>query len=230
MAALKDFILRCGSTFSIGAAKNLGGAIDMTTPIPEGGIVGGLWDNVSADEAVTGKTEFRCFYLKNTHSSVSLLNPILVVQKDTESSSDFISVGWGLSLVNVAEQSIATESTYPNNVTFYSGATAGTGAILGRDIPPMGYKAVWLRRTVGFGAQSQAFNEYTIRLLSDNISEEIAESGDIPNPSPTTTVIITGQMDNNIFAGGIGTTATQIIAQTNAWIANLFLMLGIAGS
>jgi hypothetical protein len=178
---------------------------------------------VSKDEAVSGKTEFRCFYLKNTHTSVSILNPILVVAKDTESSGDFISVGWGLSVVNVAEQSIATESTYPNNVTFYSGATPGQGAILGRDIPPNGYKAVWLRRTVGFGAQSKAFNEYTIRLLSDNISEEIADSGDIPTPSPTTTVVITGQMDTT-------TETNLIITNTQAWIANLFLALGISGS
>jgi hypothetical protein len=222
LAAFKDFLIRYGSTFAIGNAKNLGGAIDITNPLAEEGIIG-LWDNVSSDEAVTGKTEFRCFYLKNTHNTISILNPILIVQKDTESASDFISVGWGLSLVNVAEQSIATESTYPNNVTFYSGTTPGTGAILGRDIPPQGYKAIWLRRTVAFNAQSKSFNNYTIRLLSDNISEEIADSGDIPEPSPTTTVVITGQMDTT-------PDTSLILTNINAWIANLFLTLGISGS
>jgi hypothetical protein len=242
MSILKDHIIRYGSSVSIGNARNLGGSIDLASPLPDTAILASLWDHVTVDEAESGKTEFRCFYLKNTHPTASILNPIFVVQKDTTSSSDFISVGWGLSAVNTPEQSIATESTYPNNVTFYSGSTPGTGAILGRDIPPGKFKAVWLRRTVNFNAQRQINDAYTIRLLTDNISEEISDTGDIPNPSPTTSVVVVGQTGggSTTQTGGTGgnissvvvgvqgsTDAQAIINQTNAWIANLFLELGL---
>lgn len=204
MPTFDAYIYRLGSLNRVGTVRNLGGAIDIGNTLSEGGVLNAFWDTVKATEAVTGKTEFRCFYLKNLHPTKALLNPIFIVQKDTEAPGDSIAVGWGSSLINGIEQTIASESTPPTNVAFTSSGQTKNGAILGRDMPPLSHKAVWLRRIVTDNAQAKPYNTYTIRLIADNLADVVYNDPlNIPLPPDYSNILGIGETDVSEDTGDV---------------------------
>jgi hypothetical protein len=188
---------RFRSSHTVGSIDSLGD--DITGTEISGSILHELWDRVSETEATSGKTEFRCFYLKNDHDSHSLKNPIWIVKNNAKSPNVLISIGWGTSAVNGIEQTIGAESTYPTNVSFKDGDVPNKGAILGRDIPPNGTKAVWVRRIVYFGAQPLADDGYELRLYTDNVKDEVSANEDnVPSPDEKASFIICGNFTQRI--------------------------------
>lgn len=190
-------ILRLRSSHTVSTIDCLGGPVTATEIT--GSLLHELWDRVSDTEATSGKTEFRCFYLKNANDTQSIKNPIFTVKSQAKSPNAAVAVGWGTSAVNGDEQTLATESTYPTDVTFKDSDAPNLGAILGRDIPPLGTKAVWVRRTVFFGAASLADDGYELRLWTDNVKDEISEVEDnVPEPDEKASFIIGGNFTQRV--------------------------------
>lgn len=156
-----------------------------------------LFDKVTDAEADLGKTEFRCFYIKNVHPEESIRNPILIIAQNTASADDQVSIGWGTSPFNGTEQNIATESTYPVNVSFTEAPTRTEGAVLGVSIPPDSFKAVWVRRIVSFGAAEHPQNGFVVRLLSDNVVDEVINEEQIPEPDEDTSFSADGEHEDS---------------------------------
>lgn len=183
------------SQYNIGTATSCGGAISTTEVNTM--TIHNLFDKVTPDEADLGKTEFRCVYVKNLHPTEPMRNPILMIVQNTASPDDQLAIGWGTSPFGGTEQTIATESTPPVNVSFTEAPTRTEGAVLGVNIPPENHKAFWVRRIVNFDAAEHPQNGAIIRILSDNVVDEIINEEQIPEPDKDTSFSAVGEFDDS---------------------------------
>ncbi len=216
------------SQYDIGAATSCGGAIDIDEVASFE--IHNLFDKVTESEADLGKTEFRCFYIKNVHPTESIRNPVLVIVQNTASTDDQASIGWGTSPFNGTEQTIATESTYPVNVSFTEAPTRTEGAVLGVNIPPQSHKAVWVRRIVNFNAAEHPQNGFVLRLLTDNVVEEVINEEQIPEPDEDTSFSAVGEFDDNFVMEEIYARLRGRNSNMHICTGNLSAATAMAGS
>lgn len=139
--------------FKSTGAESLGGAI-TATEITDA-VIANLFDNVDGDESESGDTEYRCFYIKNDHGSLTYQGVLAFIETQTPSSDTSVEIGLGTSAVNGTEQTIANESTAPAGVTFTTADGVGNGLSIG-DIPFGEHKAIWVKRIVN--AAASAYN------------------------------------------------------------------------
>lgn len=138
-------------------ASSLGGVKSSAT------VSSGIFDSVSAVEASSGRVEYRCVYVHNSHSTDTLSNAVAWVNSDTPLTTTDIAIALGSSALNGTEQTVAAETTAPGSVTFSAAATKAAGISLG-NIPAGQSRALWLRRTVAAGTASVASDPFTIRV------------------------------------------------------------------
>lgn len=131
---------------------SLPGSSQTDTDITIANIVNETFDDISKAEAFAGDTEYRCFYLKNTHSTDTMFNVTIWLESDAVGAdvltmaADLAGVGDGAS-TGVAD-TIVDESTAPDPaLTFTAPATVGAGIVLG-DLAAGEAVAFWLRRVV----------------------------------------------------------------------------------
>lgn len=142
----------------------LGGAISTTQIVDA--TVANLFDNVSSAESAAGDTEYRCFYVKNTHATLTLQAAKVYIQTNTPSADTSAEIGLGTSAVNGTEQTVANESTAPSGVTFSSAAGSGNALSIG-NIPAGQHKAIWLKRIVNAAAAAYNSDSVIIRVEGD---------------------------------------------------------------
>jgi hypothetical protein len=142
----------------------LGGAISTTQIVDA--TVANLFDNVSSAESAVGDTEYRCFYVKNTHATLTLQVAKVYIQTNTPSADTSAEIGLGTSAVNGTEQTVANESTAPSAVTFSSAAGSGNALSIG-NIPAGQHKAIWLKRIVNAAAAAYNSDSVIIRVEGD---------------------------------------------------------------
>ena len=127
-----------------------------------------LFDNVSGPESVSGDTEYRCFYLRNTNGTDTLEDVGIWIDSNTPSASTVIAIGLDPNLFSPGGAvTIATESDAPAGVSFTNSpdpTSEGTALAIG-DMPAGSEIAVWVRRTVTAGAASAANDPATIRIV-----------------------------------------------------------------
>lgn len=140
-------------------AANLGGVISTTD------VGSNMFDDVQGPEATAGRTEYRCAYVYNAHPTDTMTGTVVWIVANTPSISTAIEIGIGSASLNAVEQTIANETTAPLGVTFVAGDTKATGVSLG-DIPPLGFRSVWYRRTTAPGATARTSDTWTPRVES----------------------------------------------------------------
>lgn len=150
-----------GGSSNTDPAASLGGAAS-TTDAPAG-----IFDNVTSGEASAGDIEYRCFYVKNNHGSLTLIGPKIWIQANTPSGDTGVEIGLGTSAINANEQTVADESTAPSGVTFSNPSNEGSGLSIG-DLAAGATKAVWIKRTVTAGAAA-ASDSFTLRTKGDTL-------------------------------------------------------------
>ncbi len=143
---------------------SLGGEISATEIISAG--LHNLFDIIASSEASAGDIEYRCFYVKNTHPSLTLQNAKLFVQTESPSTDTDEEIGLGSSAVNGVEQTVADEQTAPTGVTFAQANGEGAALVIG-DIPPGEHKAIWLKRVVSASAAAYSNDSSVIRVQGD---------------------------------------------------------------
>lgn len=124
-----------------------------------------LFDDVSSAEATGGSVEYRCFYVHNANSTLTLIAPKVWIVSNTTSATTTVAIGLGSSVQGGTEQTVANETTAPSAVTFTEPVDFAGGITLG-DIPAGGHRAVWIRRTVNAGTAAIA-DSFTIRVQGD---------------------------------------------------------------
>ena len=142
----------------------LGGVISTTQIVDA--TVANLFDNVGSAESAAGDTEYRCFYVKNTHATLTLQAAKVYIQTNTPSADTSAEIGLGTSAVNGTEQTVANESTAPSAVTFSSAAGSGNALSIG-NIPAGQHKAIWLKRIVNAAAAAYNSDSVIIRVEGD---------------------------------------------------------------
>lgn len=126
-----------------------------------------LFDNVASAEAAAGDIEYRCFYVKNTHATLTAIGTKVWIQTNTPSGDTDVAIGLGTSAVNGNEQTVADENTAPAGVAFSAPANFAAGLSIG-DLTPGQHKAVWIRRTVNSAAAATA-DSYLVRAQCDTL-------------------------------------------------------------
>ena len=106
-----------------------------------------LFDLVNSTEAVDGDIEYRCFYVKNRHPTITLFSPKVWIATNVANGESALDIGVGTSAVNGVEQEVADETVAPSGVVFTRPTSRAAGLTLG-NLAPGETKAIWVRRTV----------------------------------------------------------------------------------
>jgi hypothetical protein len=131
-----------------------------------------LFDIVSSAEASAGDTEYRCFYAKNNHGSLTLQNAEVWVQTATPSTDTDIEIGLDLagigdgSTTGVAD-TVANESTAPSPAVTFSTALGSGNAISIGNISSGDCQAIWVKRIVSSSASAYTDDSVVIRISGD---------------------------------------------------------------
>lgn len=125
-----------------------------------------LFDQVSGDESAAGDIEYRCFYVHNSHGSLSLQNAVVWISSNTSSGDTTAAIALAGEGLNATAETVANENTAPAGESFTSPSTKGTGLSLGT-IPAGQHYAIWVRRTVSAAAAAFNSDTMTIRVEGD---------------------------------------------------------------
>jgi hypothetical protein len=149
------------------STNGLGGAITATELTDD--TVANLFDNVSGAEASAGDTEYRAFYAKNTHATLTWTGVKHWIATNTDSTDDAITIGLDLAGVisTGAGDSIADESTAPDPaVTFSAAANEGAALVIG-NMAAASYILIWVKRVVGASAAAVSNNHAHLTFTGD---------------------------------------------------------------
>lgn len=145
-------------------ATSIGGAIHATSITDA--TLHNLFDVVSSAETTSGDTEYRCFYVKNNHGTLTLEAAKIWIETDTPAAGSDIEIALGTSAINGTEQTIVNESTAPTGVTWQSSAGVGNALTIG-NIPAGQHKAIWLKRVISAGAAAYNTDSCVIKVSGD---------------------------------------------------------------
>lgn len=141
-------------------AASIGGAISSTLAGTN------IFANVSSADATSGKTYYRCVYIKNTHGTLTLENAKVYIQSNTPSTTTAITMALdGVGINATAEGPKADQYTAPSGETF-SSPSSGSPLSLG-NIPAGQYYAIWIKLVVDASSPAYANDGFTIRVAGD---------------------------------------------------------------
>lgn len=148
---------------------SLGGVISSTAIADA--TLHNLFDRVSGAESEAGDIEYRCFYFKNNHGTLTLKSPVIWISQDTPNADNEADIGLdpagvGNGSTTGVATTVADESTAPAGVTFSHPTTEGTGLAVS-DIPPGEAIAVWVRWTVDAAAAADDLENAIITIKGD---------------------------------------------------------------
>lgn len=130
---------------------SLGGVISSS--LITSGSLHNLFDLVSSAESLAGDTEYKCIYVKNSHSTLTLQNAKIWIASNTANPDTIMDIGLGPSPISGTEQITSNESTTPSGVVFTRPSIKADGILIG-DLIPGATKAIWIRRTVNTNASA----------------------------------------------------------------------------
>jgi len=149
---------------------SLGGI--MSTTLITTDVLENLFDNIKRNEALVGRTEYRCIYVVNTTSHISgatieiTTNPTI-----TLASAGLDAAGKGDGILIGVAQTISTEDTTPTNVKFFGEDILSADGPFDTVVLPLGLlKAneavpIWLKRVTEQGAQQTITLSFTLVSL-----------------------------------------------------------------
>lgn len=149
-----------GGTANSSNTASLGGAISNNSVTDSA--LNNTWDDVTTAQTAAGLTEYRCFYVYNSHATLTAYNCEMWVDSTTP-AGDTIEIAKGSAAMGGTEQTVASETTAPTAVSF-SFAPDEASAILLGDIPPTTGRSIWIRRVVPAGTPSWNDNQYRLRM------------------------------------------------------------------
>ena len=123
-----------------------------------------LFDRVLGDESYTGDTEYRAFYVKNTHASLTWEGVKVWIDTNTP-AGDTIEIGIESSKGS-PKQSIANENTAPTGITFSAPSNKENGLNLG-DLLPGDVYMIWVKRIVPPSTAAYNTNYFILKFEGD---------------------------------------------------------------
>lgn len=156
-----DFHLS-GGTSNTDPNASLGGVISNTQIVDN--TLHNLFDKITGDESLAGDIEYRGYYVKNAHGTLTLEAAVIWIQQNTTNSE--ISIALAAEAVNVTMATIANESTAPSGITFSQPANKAAGLSIG-NIPAGQFKGIWVKRDIGAATLAEDAAEFHIKVEGD---------------------------------------------------------------
>ena len=130
-----------------------------------------LFDIVSGAEAAAGDIEYRCFYVRNNHATLTLKAAKIWISTETTSGDSNIDIGLDPAGVGNGTSTgvavvTADESTAPAGVTFTHNITEGTALVIGDIAAGLG-QAIWVEWTVDAAAAAIAVDAVITTFKGD---------------------------------------------------------------
>lgn len=124
---------------------------DIVDAIPQN-----LLDNVTRKEILVEKTEYRCFYVYNSHASLAIHGAVIYIDLDPIATETFLGldpVGSGDGTTTGVAQTISLEDTTPTGVTFEDAGEFRVKLPL-PTLKALESQAIWIKRISTGGAGS----------------------------------------------------------------------------
>lgn len=147
--------------------KRLGGNINLLNAVTPNQLHE-LVDKIQAVEAVNGNTDYACFYVRNNSATDTLKGAVIAVKLQPAGGNVVINLGAGTSAINGSEPVVANDGIAPAGVSFASTATSNAGIVLG-DLPPLGHKAVWIKRVTAQNTPSASNVPFILNVLGETV-------------------------------------------------------------
>lgn len=144
----------------------LGGAMSSTSITDASN--NNLFDDVSGAESLAGSIEYRGFYVRNNHGTLTLQDARIYISSATTSADTEFDIAIAVEAVNVTMATIANETTAPATVSF-TRPTTYTGGLqinAATGLAAAANRGVWIRRTVNASAAAAA-DAGTIKVEGD---------------------------------------------------------------
>ena len=120
---------------------------DKQDGITVANILENVFDQVTAAQAMAGKTSYRCCYILNNNGSAQTANNVTIWLASNTPAGDDIWIGNGTASAGAIEQTIVNELTAPTGVNWLQPVSKSTGINIG-NIAPGSYKSIWQKRVV----------------------------------------------------------------------------------
>ena len=145
------------------------GGVRSTTEIVDNTIQN-LFDNVTGSESAAGDTEYRCFYVKNGHGTITWETVVKWIEAQVSGGANveigLDPAGNGDGSATGVATTIADEQTAPTGVTFSAPTTKATGLSIG-NLTAGQMRAVWVKRIVPAATPGQAADGADLRGEGD---------------------------------------------------------------
>ena len=110
-----------------------------------------MWDNISRYESKVGDTEYRCFYIHNSHPTEMVYDLRLYIKDQPASGADTLQmgldpVGIGDGISSGIATQVLNENLAPGGISFSTPSAASPLSI--GNLSPGQCQAFWLKRTV----------------------------------------------------------------------------------
>ncbi len=155
------------------------GADKLDSNVSITNVLEAAWDDISAQESLDGRIEYRCFYLKNTHGTTSASN-VTVWIKEQPSGADTLDISVprvltvGDSPINSGDglddeidtgADLDPTPTTGNILPWDNPSTQGTGIDIGT-LTAGQYMAIWQRRTIAADTYTKEPNDKSVIGIS----------------------------------------------------------------
>jgi hypothetical protein len=151
MAAITDaeigFYLSGGAANAV-LGQSLGGELSSTAIAS--GVLNNLFDDVTGDENAASQVEYRALYVRNGNSANVWEDVVGWLVSQVAGGAD-LAIGLPTEAANVPLETLANDHTAPTGVVFSAPTSKATGLALG-DIPALGYRGLWVRRSANNSA------------------------------------------------------------------------------
>lgn len=132
--------------------------------------VNNLFDNISGDENAASTVDYRCFFVRNNHGSLTWLSPKVWISSEVSGGAS-VAIGIDTTAASAIGDTsaqaltIANETTAPSGVSF-SAPTTKSGGLSLSDLPAGYCRAIWVRRTAA-NTSAKDSDGATIRVEGD---------------------------------------------------------------
>lgn len=154
-----------GGTANSTPGNSLGGTKSNITISDS--VMNALFDDVTAQEATDGDSEYRGIFLMNSHSTLTLSSPKIWISASTTAPGDEWYIWTDSSGINTNNtmSSVSNESTEPTGA---SGQWTAFGTTLSiNDMGPTKSIGLWIKRSVSVGAASYASDSASLAFSGE---------------------------------------------------------------
>jgi len=151
------------------SSPSIGGSIADSGNDIQSGALHNLFDVVDSTESASpGQTAYRCFFVKNTNTSVTLQDAKVYFNESDLGANNSVAMAVAGEGVNSSVQQLADEETAPTtgSPSFTTPTSEETALTIG-NIPAGEYQGIWIQRTITGGAPAANALDFSVTVFGN---------------------------------------------------------------